>query len=163
MIGNFIRGSGIKRNETQDYGVPCIRYGEIYTTYNISTDMAYSYVDTQLAERSKALKYGDLLMTLTGENKEEIGKTIAFLCTEKTVIGGDLAAFTDHGQNPMFISYLMNSPYGILQKSLLGTGDIIVHISCDKLGSILAPLPPLKEQQRIVDRIETLLEITAKL
>ena len=30
----FYRGSGIKRDEITDTGIPCIRYGEIYTTYN---------------------------------------------------------------------------------------------------------------------------------
>jgi type I restriction enzyme S subunit len=47
----------------------------------------------------------------------------------------------------------MNSPCGIIQKALLGTGDIIVHISCDKLATVLVPLPPIAEQQRIVERI----------
>ena len=30
------RGSGIKRSETSPTGFPCIRYGEIYTTYGFS-------------------------------------------------------------------------------------------------------------------------------
>ena len=33
-LGAIIRGSGIKRNETVESGSPCVRYGEIYTTYN---------------------------------------------------------------------------------------------------------------------------------
>lgn len=37
-------------------------------------------------------------------------------------------------------------------KELLATGDIIVHISADKLGSIPIPLPPVAEQQRIVKK-----------
>jgi type I restriction enzyme S subunit len=104
-----------------------------------------------------------LLFTLTGENKEEIGKSVAFLIKERTVIGGDLATFTRHRQNPMYLSYCMNSPYAILQKTLLGTGDIIVHISCDKLSSILVPLPPLAEQNRIVDQTSQLLPIAIEL
>jgi type I restriction enzyme S subunit len=162
-IGTFIRGSGIKRTETQSTGVPCVRYGEIYTTYNISMTGAVSFVDDVLAEQSKPIVLGDLLLTLTGENKEEIGKTVAFMGNERTVIGGDLATFTNHRQNPMYLSYLMNSPYAIQQKALLGTGDIIVHISCDKLSSIFAPLPPFAEQRRIVERIEQLTAITKKL
>ncbi|MDE7122222.1 MAG: restriction endonuclease subunit S, partial [Oscillospiraceae bacterium] len=31
----FYRGSGIKRDELTENGTPCIRYGEIYTTYGI--------------------------------------------------------------------------------------------------------------------------------
>jgi type I restriction enzyme S subunit len=124
---------------------------------------AVSYVSGQLAKQSKPVGYGDLLMTLTGENKEEIGKTVAFMGREKTVIGGDLATFTNHLQNPMYLSYLMNSPYAIQQKALLGTGDIIVHISCEKLASILVPLPPLSAQVRIVAEIEALFGIVEKM
>ena len=47
--------------------------------------------------------------------------------------------------------YLINSPYFCGQKQFLATGDIIVHISADKLGSIPIPLPPLAEQRRICD------------
>jgi type I restriction enzyme S subunit len=120
---------------------------------------AVSFVDEELADRSKPLRHGDLLLTLTGENKEEIGKTVAFMGDERTVIGGDLATFTSYYMNPMYLSYLMNSPLAIQQKKVLGTGDIIVHISCDKLASILLPIPPLNEQARIVARIEELLPL----
>ena len=159
-IGTFIRGSGIKRSEVQPKGIACIRYGEIYTTYNISMSKAVSCVPHELAQQSKPVVYGDLLLTLTGENKEEIGKTVAFFGSERTVISGDLATFTNHQQNSMYLSYLLNSPYAIQQKAMLGTGDIIVHISCDKLASILVPIPPIHEQQRIVSRIE---ELTQKM
>jgi type I restriction enzyme S subunit len=52
----------------------------------------------------------------------------------------------------------MNSPFAIQQKKSLGTGDIIVHISCDKLASILIPIPPIVEQRRIVECIEQLMQ-----
>jgi type I restriction enzyme S subunit len=158
-IGTFIRGNGIKRSDVKPNGVPCVRYGEIYTTYNIAMTNAVSCVDEKMAVQAKPVKYGDLLLTLTGESKEEIGKTVAFLGRDKTVIGGDLATFTNHRQNSMYLSYLLNAPCGIQQKSLLGTGDIIVHISCDKLASILVPLPSLAEQQRIVEHIDKLLPL----
>jgi len=158
-IGMFIRGSGIKRSQIQSKGVPCVRYGEIYTTYNIAMTSAVSFINDDLAAISKPVRFGDLLFTLTGENKEEIGKTVAFLSDERTVIGGDLATFTRHQQDPMYLSYIMNSPYAIQQKAFLGSGDIIVHISCDKLASILVPIPPRTVQHRIVESIGKLLPI----
>jgi type I restriction enzyme S subunit len=162
-IGTFIRGSGIKRSDVQSDGVPCVRYGEIYTTYNISFNTAVSFTSEKIADKAKGIMHGDILMTLTGENKEEIGKAVAFIGDEEIVIGGDLATFTGHQQNPLYLSYLLNSPYAIQQKSLLGTGDIIVHISSGKLASILVPLPPLAEQYRIVDQIEELTKKTIEL
>ena len=29
------RGSGIKRDQVTETGIPCVRYGEIYTSYNV--------------------------------------------------------------------------------------------------------------------------------
>ena len=37
------RGSGIKRDELESTGIPCVRYGEIYTTYNIWFDQCVSH------------------------------------------------------------------------------------------------------------------------
>ena len=162
-VGVFIRGNGIKRTDLCAEGVPCIRYGEIYTTYNIATTKAVSFVSKEIASRCTHLRHGDMLFTLTGENNEEIGKTVAFLGEEETVIGGDLATLTHHQLNPLYLSYLMNSPYPLQQKAKLGTGNIIVHISCSKLSSILIPIPPIAEQQRIVEKVVELMGLCDEL
>ena len=54
---------------------------------------------------------------------------------------------------------MLNSSYGIECKSLLATGNIIVHISNDKLASIPIPLSPLAEQERIVAKLDKLLQL----
>ena len=149
-----MRGSGIKRNETVRQGLPCVRYGELYTTYQTSFISAVSFIAPDLYEKCKHFSYGDVLMTLTGENKPDIAKAVAYLGTEPIAAGGDLAFWTQHGMNPLFLSYIMASPYIIGRKVALATGDIIVHISGDKLGTILLPVPPLAEQERIVARIQ---------
>ena len=148
-----MRGSGIKRNETVRQGVPCVRYGELYTTYQTSFTKTVSFIAPDLYEKCKHFSYGDVLMTLTGENKPDIAKAVAYLGTESIAAGGDLAFWTQHGMDPLYLSYIMASPYIIGRKMALATGDIIVHISGDKLGTILLPVPPLAEQERIVARI----------
>ena len=97
------------------------------------------------------------MFTLTGENKPDIAKAIAYFGETPVAAGGDLAFWTCHGMNPLYLMYFLNSPYAIERKIQLATGDIIVHISGDKIGSILLPLPPLAEQKRIVDKIEELM------
>ena len=153
-LGEIVRGSGIKRNETVQQGLPCVRYGELYTTYQTSFTSAVSFITPDLYEKCKHFSYGDVLMTLTGENKPDIAKAVAYLGAESIAAGGDLAFWTQHGMNPLFLSYIMASPYIIGRKVALATGDIIVHISGDKLGTILLPVPPLAEQGRIVARIQ---------
>ena len=153
-LGAIIRGSGIKRNETVESGFPCVRYGEIYTTYNTSFTSTVSFIPEEINEKCKHFSYGDILMTLTGENKPDIAKAVAYLGEEPVAAGGDLAFWTAHGMNPLYLAYLLASPYIISRKVELATGDIIVHISGDKIGSILIPIPPLNEQMRIVEKIQ---------
>ena len=153
-LGEIVRGSGIKRNETVQQGLPCVRYGELYTTYQTLFTSAVSFIAPDLYEKCKHFSYGDVLMTLTGENKPDIAKAVAYLGTEPIAASGDLAFWTQHGMNPLFLSYIMASPYIIARKVALATGDIIVHISGDRLGTILLPVPPLAEQERIVACIQ---------
>ena len=152
-IGSIVRGSGIKRAETIEFGKPCVRYEELYTTYHTSFNQAVSFVSEDLFERCKHFSYGDILMTLAGENKPDIVNAVAYLGNDLIAADGYLAYWTAHGMNPLYLTYLMASPYIVGRKVNLATGNIIVHISGDKLGTILIPIPPLSEQQRIVDKI----------
>ena len=162
-LGTMNRGRGIKRTETVAQGCPCIRYGEIYTTYEISFDAAVSFVPESLDKDCLHFSSGDIEFTLTGENKVDIAKTVAFLGDGQIAAGGDLAFWTHHGMNPLYLVYYMASPYCIELKRRTATGDIIVHISTSKVGDFLVPVPPLKEQNRIVSAIERLFAVASTL
>ena len=162
-LGTMVRGRGIKRTETVAQGCPCIRYGEIYTTYETSFDAAVSFVPESLDKDCLHFTSGDVVFTLTGENKVDIAKTVAFLGDGQIAAGGDLAFWTHHGMNPLYLVYYMASPYCIELKRRTATGDIIVHISTSKVGDFLVPVPPLNEQNRIVSAIEQLFTVASTL
>ena len=153
-LGQMVRGKGIKRAETISEGMPCVRYGEIYTTYNTSFTNTKSFIPQQLYSQCNLFHTGDLIFTLTGENKPDIAKAVAYLGESPVAAGGDLAYWTYHKMNPLYLAYFMASPYCIEQKRRLATGDIIVHISTDKVGSFLVPVPPKTEQDRIVAKLQ---------
>lgn len=155
-IGSFTRGSGIKRSEVTSEGFPCIRYGQLYTTYHNKISEVQSKTSETVFKKSKKIKHGDIVMALTGENNYDIALAAAYIGHDTVAIGGDMTAFT-HNVNPLYLVIAINSSYGIKCKSKLATGNIIVHISNDKLASILFPLPPLAEQHRIVARVEELM------
>lgn len=157
-IGSLIRGSGIKKAETTRTGKPCVRYGEIYTSFELRFDEAKTCTSDDVFEKCKKIKKGDLIFTLTGENKPDIAKAVAYLGCNDVAVGGDLAIWSNHGCDPLFLAYFMYSDYAINQKVAVATGDIIVHISCDKVGRFLLPLPPLAEQKRIVSRLDELMK-----
>ena len=153
-LGKFVRGSGIKRDETTNTGLPCVRYGEMYTNYKIKFSKTKSFTSKDVFEKCHKIHTNDILMALTGENKWDIALAATYEGTEEIAMGGDLCKFTPINCNSLFLVYLINSPYGIEYKRNTSTGDIIVHTSTTKLGNLLIPLPPLAEQKRIVVAIE---------
>ena len=157
-IGTIVRGKGIRRSETISKGMPCIRYGEIYTSYDILLDEPHSFVTKEIFDACPHIKHGDVVFTLTGENKEEIAKTLAYLGDEEIAAGGDLAIWKEHGFNAKFLAYVMNSPQLLKAKALASNGDIIVHASLKKMAEIPIPIPPLAEQKRIVAKIDAAFE-----
>lgn len=42
---DIFRGSGITRDQVTESGTPCVRYGEIYTSYGIWFDECISHTD----------------------------------------------------------------------------------------------------------------------
>ena len=156
-VSTIVRGSGIKRSETTGSGFPCIRYGEIYTTYGYSFLKAKSCTSEGVAAKCNKAHCGDVLCTLTGECKEEIAKATAYLGEEPIAIGGDLARISNHPYDPMLLVYFMFSPFLLSQKSDKSNGDIIVHIGKEAIENLLIPLPPAAEQKRIAAKVTNLL------
>lgn len=162
-VSEVIRGSGIKRSETTSSGIPCIRYGEIYTTYGFSFREAKSFTSKNVADKCAIARRGDVLCTLTGECKEEIAKTTTYLGEVDLAVGGDLAKISKHPYEPLLLVYFMFSPFMLAQKADKSNGDIIVHIGKEAIENLLIPLPPLAEQKRIVAKVEQLLAAVRKL
>ncbi len=162
-LGDFTRGSGIKRDETTKEGFPCVRYGEMYTTYKVRFLQTKSFTSKEVFNKCHKIHSNDILMALTGENKWDIALAAVYEGNDELAMGGDLCKFTPIKCDSSFLVYLINSPYGIEYKRNTSTGDIIVHTSTSKLGNLLIPLPPLSEQKRIVAAIEKLLPYCEKL
>ena len=158
-VAEIVRGSGIKRSETSSSGFPCVRYGEIYTTYGYSFTSTKSFVTESAASSCHKANHGDVLCTLTGEWKEEIAKATAYLGDVPIAIGGDLAKISSRAFDPLLLVYFFFAPFMLNQKASEANGNIIVHIGKDAISSLLIPLPPLAEQKRIVAKIEELLPL----
>ena len=148
-VGSFKKGKGIKKDEVLSDGIPCIRYGEIYTRHNDYIKSFYSFISRSIADQSQLLKRGDLLFAGSGETSEEIGKCVAFLSDAEAYAGGDIVIFSPVKQDSLYLGYLMNQPSIATQKSRMGQGDAVVHISATNLAQLQICLPPLSEQTAI--------------
>ncbi|MDE6780119.1 MAG: restriction endonuclease subunit S [Ruminococcus sp.] len=154
----FYRGSGIKRDELTENGTPCIRYGEIYTTYGIHFDKCVSYTDENNIKSKKYMEYGDILFAITGESVEDIAKSTVYIGKEKCLVGGDIVVMK-HKQNPKYLSYALSTTNARIQKSKGKIKSKVVHASLESIKQIKIPVPTIEEQERIVnilDRFDTL-------
>ena len=147
------RGNGIKREEVRETGIPCVRYGEIYTEYGIAFEKTKSYTDENLITNKKYIEYGDILFAITGENVEEIGKSTAYIGKEKCLVGGDILVMK-HKQDPVYLSYVLSTENAQKQKSKGKIKSKVVHTNATDIGEIEIPLPPLEVQKRIVEVLD---------
>ncbi len=150
-IGGFSKGRGIKREDVSDTGLPCIRYGELYTRYKDYILNPVSRIPPAVALEALPIKKGDLLFAGSGETAEEIGICAAYLGEELAYAGGDIITLTSSGQNPIYLGHLMNHPTVATQKTRMGQGDAVVHISAGNLAQVKIDLPPLMEQTTIAN------------
>lgn len=158
-FGLFAKGGGISRDNLQDDGKPAILYGDIYTKYNIYADNIINHISESIAEKSIRVFPGDILMTGSGETKEDIGKTIVFRGKE-AYIGGDVILFRQVKNNSAFLSYALNSQFAKDYRYRESKGEIIVHIYANNLKRLYLPIPPLSEQQAIAAYLDT---VTSKI
>jgi type I restriction enzyme S subunit len=150
-LGSFLKGSGVKKDESQSGHLPCIRYGEIYTRHNDYIKEFHSFISSKVAATACLLKQGDLLFAGSGETKEEIGKCVAFVDDFEAYAGGDIVILRPQGVDSLFLGFSLNTPSITRQKASRGQGDAVVHIGSSALADISLNLPPLPEQTAIAE------------
>ena len=160
-ICDLLRGSGIKRADVAADGFPCVRYGELYTTYATSIIDVASYTSKEVFDASKKLEPDEVLITLTGENNIDIGRAVFNASGSVLAFGSDLLALKGRRVRGDYLTLAINSGVVSSQRTEASTGNIIVHLSASKASRFLIPLPPLAEQSRIVKQFETLQSIIA--
>ena len=152
-LGAFSKGSGIARDDLQDEGLPAILYGDIYTKYEISVRNLKNKISEKTAQNAVKIQAGDILLTGSGETKEDIGKTILYEGNE-AYAGGDVIIFRQQSQDGKFLSYLLNSFYSRRYKAATSKGEIVVHTYPYILKDLYLPIPPLEEQEGIAHKLD---------
>ena len=155
-VSQFSKGNGITKDEVIAEGIPCVRYGELYTKHNFRVNDFYSFISDKNSGKHKLIKNNDLLFAGSGETREEIGKCASFHHTIKAYAGGDviICSIDPKILRADFVSYYLNT-IGRRQLNRLGQGDSIVHIYSRFLENVVITIPPLHEQKAIASLLET--------
>jgi len=154
-FGEIIKGKGIPKSEVIEKGIPCVRYGELYTKHHRIIREFHSFISEVSAKKSLRLIKGDVLFAGSGETITEIGKSAAFVSDTEAYCGSDVLIFRPHKGNGEFLGYLMNSQLVRKQLDKYGTGATVMHIYASDLRKLKIPLIEDESQQRIVDQLET--------
>lgn len=159
---DIYRGAGITREQVAETGIPCVRYGEIYTTYGIWFEKCVSYTSEADIVSKKYFGHGDVLFAITGESVEDIAKSCVYVGHEKCLAGGDIVVLK-HNENPKYIAYALSTTEAKIQKSKGKVKSKVVHSSVPAIQAIKIPLPPLAVQREIVRILDSFTELTAEL
>ena len=146
--GEFDRGNGLQKTDFSENGVGCIHYGQIYTKFGSHANEVYTYVPEALAARLKKVDQGNLVITTTSENIQDVCKAVAWLGESEIVIGGHSCVYR-HDLDPLFATYLFRSRLFQDQKNSYVQGTKVKDIKPAQIGKIEVYVPPMKKQIEI--------------
>ena len=129
QIGRLSKGNGGNKDDEVPMGVPCVRYGDLYTTHTYFIRKSRSFVSQSMAEGYTPIKYGDVLFAASGETLDEIGKSAVNLMQSEGCCGGDVILFRPERQlEARYMGYATDCRAATDQKSMMGRGITVKHI-----------------------------------
>lgn len=163
-VCGFERGitfpSSAKQNERDDENIPCLRTANVQDELELN-DLIYVNKKYYKNNIDKLIRENDIIMS-TANSRELVGKTsFVYKVDYPMIFGGFVMALRANKLLSKFLFYYLRLEFllGRFRGESTQTTNI-ANISSSVLGEYIFPLPPLSEQQRIVERIE---ELFAKL
>ena len=150
-ICKFYKGKGISKENLSEEGIPCIRYGELYTTYNEKIDNVFSKTNVDIKELFLS-KSNDIIIPASGETAIDIA-TASCVLHDNIALSGDLNVIRTK-ENGIFLSYYLN----VVAKHRIASiaqGVSVVHLYSSQLENLFLSLPPIKEQEKIAEILTT--------
>ena len=148
------KGNGVQKVDFVEEGIGCIHYGQIYTHYGPYAYETNKFVSKEVFDKARKASEGDIIMTDTSENVEDICKSVAWLGDDDIAVSNH-ALIIKHSQNPKFLSYSTQTKSFFLQKRKVVVGVKVSGIKPDDLAKIKIFLPSIEEQQRIGSFLDT--------
>lgn len=129
-------------------GIPCIHYGEIYTSYGTIATKTFSQVSSSLKDSLRYAKQGDVIVAATSENVEDVCKAVVWTGNSPVAYHDDSFALTFSGDPIFLVSFFETSEF-FAQKSSAAHGVKVMRVSSDSLADFDLSLPSAAEQRLI--------------
>lgn len=152
-IGEFTRGNGLQKKDFVEKGKPVIHYGQIYTKYGFETDKTISFTSEEVFKGLRKAQRGDLIITDTSENMEDVCKVLVWNGDEEIGISGHSCMFRTN-ENSKYIAYLFQTNFLKKQIEKRATGTKVISISKGDMEKFNIPLPPLAIQEQVVNVLD---------
>ena len=150
-FGKFLKGNGGTKDDEASSGIPCVRYGDLYTTHEFVVLQARSFVSKEKVKDYTSIRFGDVLFAASGETIDEIGKSAANLIPSEACCGGDVIIFRPSREvDARYIGYATDCLPSRIQKATMGRGITVMHVYGHQLKRLSLALPPFPEQTAIV-------------
>ena len=151
QFGKLSRGRGGNKDDDVATGVPCVRYGDLYTTHHHFIRESRSFIPKEKTVEYANIKFGDVLFASSGETIDQIGKSAVNLMQQDACCGGDVIMFRPaKTANARYLGYALDCRPAAIQKATMGRGITVMHVYGTQLRYLTIPLPPLVEQSAIV-------------
>ena len=150
-IGRLFKGGGGTKEDEREDGIPCVRYGDLYTRHRFFITASRACVAPELAATAYTpIAYGDVLFAGSGETMEEIGKSAVNLIRGQACCGGDVIVFRPSiDAEARFLGYMADCSASVHQKACIGRGFTVMHIYSSDLKYMTVAIPPVPEQAAI--------------
>ena len=155
-IFNVVSAKRILKSDWKHSGVPFYRAREIakLSIYGLVDNELYISEEhyNSLKEKFPVPKASDIMISAVGT----IGKCYIVKESDKFYYkdASVLCLCNDYQINAKYIYHIMRSEYMLKQMYDNSKGTTVDTITIEKAKQYILPLPPLAEQQRIVDKIE---------
>ena len=148
QIASFKKGKGLSKSELLPTGkYEAIHYGELFTKYNEKIGNILS--KTNSYSNMFLSKKNDVLMPTSDVTPRGLS-TASYVDKDGIILGGDILVIrSSSGLNGLFFSYYVKANKKEVIKLVSGT--TVFHLYGSDMAKFKLNLPPLKEQESIVN------------
>lgn len=164
-ICSFSKGLQFTKADLVEDGVPVVSYGQVHAKYNSRTHLSNDLIryvpgDIAYGNENSKVGIGDFIFADTSEDVDGCGN-MAFNDCRTDLYGGYHTILIKNLQiqNQKFLAYLFNSNTWRAQVRNLVNGVKVYTINRDILKSSYVIIPPNKEQNVIVDYLDSAVSV----